>query len=109
MTTTGNYRNIKTMSIQPLQLSPNVERTREKLINRTSVHAVDIVQSILAQHYEYSAKMPRPTLTPTSQSAQPPVDEWPAEVRSLFDISLADPCPLNAANVCKIEQSAYEQ
>jgi len=73
---------------QTLQLSPTVEQTRKHLVEQTSVYAVEVVESILARHSDYAGKTPRPTLTLGGDAHQRPVDEWLAEVRSLFDSSL---------------------
>jgi hypothetical protein len=77
------------MSIQQLKLSPTVERTRKQLGEETSVYAVEVVKSILVQHAEYAEKVPRRALIPGRDAQQRPVDDWLAEVRLLFNASLA--------------------
>jgi hypothetical protein len=40
------------MGTEDLALSPTVQRVRRKLVERTSVYAIEVVQSILDQHVE---------------------------------------------------------
>ena len=75
---------------QRLLLSPTVRRMRKSLEGKSGgVYAVDIVSLILERHPDYAKKVKLPKLKGTSDGVQKHVDEWLAEVRSLFDPELA--------------------
>jgi hypothetical protein len=76
------------MSIQQLKLSPTVERTLKQLGEQTGVYAVEVVKSVLAQHTEYAEKIPRLALISGRDAQYHPVDDWLAEVPSLYEPGL---------------------